>query len=113
MQLYEQHCSAKSKPQILTEEQCSHYLKEIPQWTYSATKKNISRHFSLKDYYQTLAFINAIAWVVHQENHHPNIEFSYNACTVYFTTHSAKGVTLFDFICASHIDQLTLKNNIT
>jgi len=113
MPLYEQHCSADLTPQILTDEQCHHYLKEIPDWTYSSINKEISRTLSFKNYQQTLAFINAIADVIHQENHHPDIEFSYNKCTIKFTTHSVNGITLFDFICASHIDQLILKNNIT
>ncbi|MCW8988766.1 MAG: 4a-hydroxytetrahydrobiopterin dehydratase [Gammaproteobacteria bacterium] len=93
-------------PELLNHDQIKDYLKEIPGWDYSKENKKISRQFSFKNYYETLAFINATAWVTHQENHHPYITFGYNACSIYFTTHSAAGVTLYDFICAAKIDQL-------
>ena len=107
MHLHEQHCQSDTKPKLLTEEQRNQYLKEISRWNYSAENKKISRNFKFKNYYQTLAFINAVAWIAHQENHHPDILFGYNNCTIDFTTHSAGGLTAFDFICAAHIDQLT------
>lgn len=104
--LHLQHCQTDTTPQLLTEEQLNTYLKDIPEWNYSVEKQEISRHFTFKNYYQTLAFINAAAWIAHQENHHPDIAFSYNNCTICFTTHSAGGITLFDFICAARIEQL-------
>lgn len=106
--LHQQHCHKEKKPLRLTQEQCHQYLNEAINWSYSEQEQIISRHFIFKDYYQTLAFINAVAWVVHQQNHHPNITFSYNSCTIHFTTHTANGVTEFDFICAAHINQLYL-----
>lgn len=104
--LQQQHCQTDIKPQKLTKEQCQQYLEETINWNYSEQEQIISRHFSFQDYYHTLAFINAVAWLVHQENHHPNITFSYNSCTIHFTTHSANGITKFDFICAARINQL-------
>lgn len=104
--LHTQHCHNESPPELLNNEQIKDFLKEIPEWHYSIENKKISRHFSFKDYYETLAFINAAAWIAHQENHHPDIRFGYNACSIYFTTHSAHGITLYDFICAAKIDQL-------
>ena len=106
MRLQEQHCQPDKKPELLTEEQRKHFLQELSHWDLSDEKQKISRIFKFKDYYQTLAFINAVAWIAHQENHHPDILFGYNSCTIEFTTHSAGGITLFDFICAAHINQL-------
>ena len=100
------HCQNNLPPEQLTEEQRDSYLNEIPHWNYEVKTNHISRQFSFEDYYQTLAFINACAWIAHQENHHPEINFSYNKCSINFTTHSAHGITLFDFICAAQIDQL-------
>ena len=111
MHLYEQHCLTETSPQLLTEEQVKKHLKEIPQWQRSTEKKEICRTFKFKDYHQTLLFINAIALIIHEENHHPDIKFGYNTCTVCFSTHSANGITLFDFICAARIDQLILKQD--
>jgi 4a-hydroxytetrahydrobiopterin dehydratase len=106
MHLYEQHCLTETLPQLLTKEQLQKHLEEIPQWNIEKENKNISRKFKFNDYHQTLKFINAVAAIVNQENHHPEINFGYNNCTINFSTHSAGGITLFDFICAAHIEQL-------
>lgn len=106
--LHTLHCQKDTKPQLLSDEKRKEYLKVLPDWNYSAESKNISRRFKFNDYNQTLAFINAAAWIIQQQDHHPQIEFGYNNCTIYFTTHSAHGITLFDFICAAHIEQLLL-----
>lgn len=110
MHLYEQHCLTENKPQLLDEKQTSQYQKETPDWDIMAERvknkelKSIICSFKLKDYHQTLLFINTIASLIHEENHHPDINFGYNHCSIYFTTHSTGGITLFDFICAAHID---------
>lgn len=113
MTLYEQHCLTETSPQLLSEEQLNQYLDEISQWDLSENKTSISRAFKFKDYHQTLLFINAVATIVNQENHHPNITFGYNNCSISFSTHSAAGITLFDLICAAHIDQLMSKQEFT
>ena len=106
--LHSQHCKTDIQPHLLSEVQINQYLKDIPHWNVSQEKKSISRLFSFKNYHQVLAFINAAAWIAQQENHHPDITFSYNKCTILYATHSADGLTLFDFICASKIDQLLI-----
>ncbi|MDH5395314.1 MAG: 4a-hydroxytetrahydrobiopterin dehydratase [Gammaproteobacteria bacterium] len=112
LSLHQQHCNNKTRPQLISKALLSTYLTELSHWTCSEDNKIISRRCQFTNYYQTLAFINAVAWIAHQENHHPDIQFSYNQCTINYTTHSANGITLFDFICAAHIEQLLL-NPIT
>ena len=109
MFLYEQYCDTKNSPALLSDEQIKLYLKEIPKWEADLDKKEILRDFKFKDYYQTLLFINAIAKIVHNENHHPNINFGYNHCKINYSTHSANGITLFDLICAAKIDRVFSK----
>ena len=109
MHLYEQHCLDKSSSQLLTQERVNQYLSEIQQWNISENQQNISRTFKLKNYKKTVQFVNAIATIADQENHHPDITFGYNTCNVIYSTHSAGGITLFDFICASQIDQVFSK----
>ncbi len=85
------------------------YLKQIPGWTLNTTATQISRiskRFDFKNYYKTMAFVNAVAWIAHQEGHHPDLEVCYNACVVHFTTHAVKGLTDNDFISAAKIDGL-------
>jgi 4a-hydroxytetrahydrobiopterin dehydratase len=53
-----------------------------------------------------MAFVNAIAWMAHQENHHPDLEVGYNHCLVRYSTHAIAGLSENDFICAAKVDQL-------
>ncbi|MGB6977344.1 MAG: 4a-hydroxytetrahydrobiopterin dehydratase [Gammaproteobacteria bacterium] len=81
-------------------------LKQLQGWRFNATKNAIQREFQFKNFYQTMAFVNAIAWIAHQENHHPDLEVSYNHCVVYYSTHAVNGLSENDFICAAKIDRL-------
>ncbi len=64
----------------------------------------IERSYAFRDYYDTIAFVNALAWMVHGEDHHPELRVGYNRCTVRFWTHSVRGVSENDFICAAKCD---------
>ncbi len=81
-------------------------LREIPGWAISDDAKVISRVYKFGNYYETLAFVNAQAWVVHREDHHPDLEVGYNRCRVRFSTHSVNGLSENDFICAAKINAL-------
>jgi len=81
-------------------------LTEIPGWELDPDAVTIRRQFKFGNYYETLAFVNALAWIVHHEDHHPTLEVSYNRCTVRFSTHSVKGLSENDFICAAKINAL-------
>ena len=62
--------------------------------------------YVFKNYYHTLAFVNATAWISHRENHHPDIQVGYNKCIVSYSTHAIDGLSENDFICAAKIDML-------
>jgi 4a-hydroxytetrahydrobiopterin dehydratase len=81
-------------------------LEKIPGWSLDAITGRISRLLSFKNYYETIAFVNAMAWISHRENHHPDIEVGYNRCIVHYTTHAVKGLTENDFICAAKVNAL-------
>ncbi len=66
----------------------------------------IARRFEFKNYYQTMAFVNAVAWIAHNEDHHPDLEVSYRFCRVSYTTHAVGGLSENDFICAAKVDAL-------
>ncbi|MGZ8256681.1 MAG: 4a-hydroxytetrahydrobiopterin dehydratase [Gallionella sp.] len=66
----------------------------------------ISRTYHFKNYYQTIAFVNAVAWLSHRENHHPELGVSFNECRVEYTTHALHGLSENDFICAAKVDAL-------
>jgi 4a-hydroxytetrahydrobiopterin dehydratase len=66
----------------------------------------IARRFEFSNFYQTMAFVNAVAWIAHKEDHHPDLEVSYRACRVKYTTHAVGGLSENDFICAARVDSL-------
>ncbi|MDX2346275.1 MAG: 4a-hydroxytetrahydrobiopterin dehydratase [Legionella sp.] len=75
-------------------------------WQVSDDFKTIHRAFSFNNFHETMAFMNAIAWGAHHDNHHPDVELGYNYCRVKFMTHALGGLSQNDFICASKIDQI-------
>lgn len=101
----DKQCEAKTS--LLTENDIKNHLKEIsPDWQLAEDDRSISRTFKLKNYYDTMAFVNVVAMVAHQQDHHPEITVTYNTCRVEFSTHSVDGLSLNDFICAAKVDGL-------
>ncbi len=90
----------------LSAEEINQLMPEVPAWQVNADHTVISRRYEFKGFYKTMAFVNAIAWIANQENHHPDMEVGYNYCLVKFTTHAINGLTKNDFICAAKINQL-------
>ncbi len=66
----------------------------------------ITKTYSFKNHYQTLAFVNAAAWISHREDHHPDMSVGYNTCRVAYQTHAINGLSENDFICAAKLDAL-------
>lgn len=77
----------------------------LPAWAVTADEV-LQRTFAFTDYHATMAFVNAVAWVAHRADHHPDLLVGYNRCTVSWSTHSAGGLTLKDLICAAQVDAL-------
>lgn len=90
----------------LTETEVNELLQKVQQWDVSADGKFIYKRFLFKGFYKTMAFVNAIAFIANQENHHPDLLVGYNYCEVRYTTHAIDGLSKNDFICAAKIDAL-------
>jgi len=90
----------------LQKEEIKTLLSEIPGWEVDKEGTLISRRFIFKGFYKTMAFVNAIAWIANQENHHPDMEVGYNYCLVKYTTHAISGLSKNDFICAAKVEGL-------
>jgi 4a-hydroxytetrahydrobiopterin dehydratase len=97
-------CEKGSPP--LAAERIKALLKQVPGWERHGGA--ISKTFAFKNYYETVAFVNAAAWVSHREDHHPDLEVGYNKCTVRYSTHSVGGLSENDFICAAKLEALFL-----
>lgn len=83
-------------------------LADLPGWklTGDGDEVAIERTYSFADYYETIAFVNALALVAHTSDHHPDLSVHYNRCVVRFSTHSVKGISETDFECAARSDAL-------
>ncbi len=66
----------------------------------------IAKTYAFKDHYQTLAFVNAVAWISHREDHHPDMTIGYKECRIAYVTHAVGGLSENDFICAAKVDAL-------
>ena len=75
-------------------------------WQLIEAGKKLERSFKLKDFYETMSFVNAVAHVANRENHHPDLAVSYNRCVVTWWTHAVGGLSENDFICAAKVDAL-------
>lgn len=88
----------------LTSEQIRTRLNELPGWTIEGL--SIRHTWSFRDHYQAMAFVNAVAWVSHQTDHHPDMQVGYNRVSVAYSTHSSGGISEKDLICAAKVSQL-------
>jgi len=102
--LASQRCTALEGHSALSLAQIDELLLQTPGW--ALVDGAIQKRFEFADYHRTLAFVNALAWVAHTEDHHPDLLVSYNHCTVRFNTHAVGGISINDFICAAKADAL-------
>ena len=102
--LLHQKCQALEGGQPMSESVVRDHLAQVSGWHSSAGA--IEKTFAFKNYHETVAFVNALAWVCHAEDHHPELKVTYNRCIVRFDTHSVGGISINDFICAAKADAL-------
>ena len=90
----------------MSQSEAQQQLAKLKGWTLSEDGKQLIKHYSFKGFYKTMGFVNAIAWIANQQQHHPDLRVGYNYCEVTFTTHAIDGLSENDFICAAHVDAL-------
>src|SRR4030095_6370895 len=79
-------------------------LKKIPEWELE--KKHLERTFEFDDFSESIDFVNGVAEVAEEEQHHPDIDIRYNKVRLILSTHSKGGITELDFELAERIDTL-------
>jgi 4a-hydroxytetrahydrobiopterin dehydratase len=89
----------------MSEAEINTMLASLSDWQYQNGK--LTKSWVLKNHYQAISFVNAIAWISHQENHHPYITVGYKDVKVEYWTHAIDGISENDFICAAKVDQLS------
>lgn len=107
-ELQDSHCvPLKGAQHRLSEARCATLLGLLPQdWDVIEDGQAISKTFRFADYYRTLAFVNALAFIAHREDHHPDLGVHYDRVIVRFSTHDVGGLSENDFICAAKAQAL-------
>lgn len=106
-QLAKSHCKPrKGKENALDGTAVQAYLAALPGWSLTENGMGISKEFRFGDFHRTMAFVNAVAWIAHVEDHHPDFTVSYPSCSLHYSTHDVGGLSLNDFICAARVDAL-------
>jgi 4a-hydroxytetrahydrobiopterin dehydratase len=75
-------------------------------WKIAKDSKSLARSLKFRDFYRTMSFVNAVAYIANTEDHHPDLEVGYDRCNVTYSTHSIGGLSVNDFICAAKLDRL-------
>jgi 4a-hydroxytetrahydrobiopterin dehydratase len=78
-------------------------LREIPQW--SMGEGTIEKELRFKDFKQAMEFVNSVAAIANEQDHHPDLFISYNKVKLTLSTHKINGLSLNDFIVAAKIDR--------
>ena len=103
MSLVDRHCTHGAA--ALDDATMQSLLTEVPDWRISGAR--LEREFVFRDFHETMEFVNALAFMIHREDHHPDLTVGYRRCTASWTTHSAGNrLTDNDFICAAKADAL-------
>ncbi len=88
----------------LTADEATALLEPLRDWQVIEGK--LRKDFTFPDHYATISFVNAVAWVSHRQDHHPDLAVGYNTCRIEYSTHAVGGLSANDFICAAKIDVL-------
>lgn len=88
----------------LTESQIHRFLEELVGWSKKGL--TIEKTYVFKDFKNAMAFVNQVAVLAEQEDHHPDIVVNYNKVILTLWTHVVKGLTDNDFILAAKIDAI-------
>lgn len=101
------HCtSRRGSDDRLSDIRVKELLPQVPGWELAEEGQALTKTFKFEDYYATLAFVNALAFVAHREDHHPDLGVHYDRCVVRYSTHDVGGLSENDFICAAKAEAL-------
>ena len=111
MKLAEQRTRSISKGAApLPRSEAEDLLREIPAW--SIGERTIAREFRFTDFRQAMVFVNSVAEIANEQDHHPDVFISYNKVQLTLSTHKIGGLSLNDFIVAAKIDLAADKQRI-
>jgi 4a-hydroxytetrahydrobiopterin dehydratase len=83
-------------------------LSQLQGWTLrgDGDAVAIAKIYRFSNYFETMAFVNAVAFVAHAMDHHPELLVKFDHCVVALNTHDVQGISETDFACAARFDAL-------
>lgn len=83
-------------------------LSKLQGWALTGDGQDVAieKTYTFANYYETISFVNAVAFVAHLQDHHPALSVHFNRCVVAFNTHDVGGISATDFDCAERVDAL-------
>ncbi|MEO8122209.1 MAG: 4a-hydroxytetrahydrobiopterin dehydratase [Rhodoferax sp.] len=83
-------------------------LAKLEGWTLTGdgAAVAIEKTYAFANYYETISFVNAVAFIANAQDHHPDLSVHFNRCVVRFNTHDVSGLSVTDFDCATLVDAL-------
>ena len=101
------HCKTfKNGDSPMSLKEAKSFLVQLDTWELIEDGRAISHRFEFQNFYETMAFINAMAWISNTQDHHPDFSAGYNYCLVTYTSHAIGGLSRNDFICAAKLNKL-------
>jgi 4a-hydroxytetrahydrobiopterin dehydratase len=100
--------TAKPLRQVLSATQVINGLATLDGWKLHGDGADVAieKTYSFKNFLRTMAFVNAVAFIAEQQDHHPELLVQYGSCSVRFNTHDVRGITVSDLACAALVDAL-------
>ncbi len=89
---------------LLKSEDIKDWMKKLPEWDLE--KKHIERTFEFDDFSQSIEFVNGVAEIAEEDEHHPEIDIRDSKVRLRLSTHAEGGLTDLDFETAEKIDTL-------
>jgi 4a-hydroxytetrahydrobiopterin dehydratase len=98
------HQSCQSEVSVLAPEETGRLHREVRDWTLE--EKSLTRQFAFDDFEEAMDFVNDVASLASEEDHHPDIHIFYNKVKLELSTHKVEGLSRNDFVMAAKIDEL-------
>ena len=81
-------------------------LPQIPNWSYQ--NGFLERQIQFSSFTTAIAFLNRVATLSEEQQHHPVLTNSYNRLLIQLNTHDVNGISEKDFTLAKAIDRIEL-----
>ena len=100
-------CEGEVEP--LLPQEAQDLLGKLDDWSLIDDAHLLMKQFMFANFVQTMKFVNEVARLAEEEQHHPEMNIAYDSVTIELTTHAIGGLSENDFILAAKIDQLEKK----